>query len=97
MSPQELPHLIEVAMGFPADATRLRSALNRLHWSAQTIATLLDVNERTARRWISGQNPAPDNVLTWLERMAAYMDANPAPRKTNNPSASAPHIHAGPT
>lgn len=60
---------------------RLRSALNRLHWSVQSLATMLDVNERTVRRWVTGQNPAAENVLAWLERLAAYVDANPAPRK----------------
>lgn len=61
--------------------TRLRSAMHRLHWSAQTVATVGKFNERTVRRWLIGQNPTPEGVLEWLELLAAFVDANPGPRR----------------
>ena len=66
-------------------ADRLRSALDRLHWGGQSLATILGVNERTVRRWCAGQNDAPQAVLDWLDRLAAFVDANPAPTKSKPP------------
>jgi hypothetical protein len=58
----------------PAD--RLRAALDRLHWSG---AAILNEDERRVRRWAAGVYDPPENVLVWLERLAAFHEANPAP------------------
>jgi ribosome-binding protein aMBF1 (putative translation factor) len=64
-----------------AGATRLRAALDRLHWSGRSLAAILGQDERKVRRWAAGAYEPPEDVLTWLERLAAFHDANPAPAK----------------
>lgn len=58
---------------------RLSAALHTLHWGPTALAEELDVNERTVRRWLSGQNEAPAAVVRWLERLAAFHEAHPPP------------------
>ena len=60
-------------------AKRLSDALATIHWGPIDIAKLLSVNERTARRWIAGQNDPPDRILDWLDRLATFHRDNPAP------------------
>jgi ribosome-binding protein aMBF1 (putative translation factor) len=62
-------------------ATRLRTALDRLHWSGRSLAAILGEDERKVRRWAAGAYDPPEIVLAWLERLAAFHDANPAPRR----------------
>lgn len=58
---------------------RLHAALGALHWGPVVLSELIDVNERTVRRWMAGQNDPQPAVLEWLERLAAFVDANPPP------------------
>lgn len=58
---------------------RLCVALTTLHWGPTDLADEVDVNERTARRWIAGQNETPELILAWLETLAAFHADNPAP------------------
>ena len=60
--------------------TRLRTALDRLHWSGRSLAAILGHNERTVRRWIAGEYEAPDDVLAWVETLAAFHEAHPPPQ-----------------
>lgn len=59
--------------------SRFLAALGALHWGPVVLSELLDVNERTVRRWIAGQNDPPPAVLEWLEKLAAFVEANPPP------------------
>lgn len=58
---------------------RLSTALYSLHWGPIDLARILDVNERTIRRWLSGQNEPPDAIVAWLEQIVAWLEANPPP------------------
>lgn len=62
----------------PAD--RLHAALATLHWSQRGLAGILRVDERQVRRWAQGAYEPPDEVLTWLETLAAFHEAHPVPR-----------------
>ena len=66
-------------------AARLNAALDALHWGGVALAAQTGVNDRTARRWISGQNPPPVAILTWVERLAAFHRENPAPVTPTKP------------
>lgn len=58
---------------------RFRSCLEALSWSGRGLAALLDVDERQVRRWASGQYAIPDRVADWLETLARFHEAHPAP------------------
>ena len=45
----------------------MRSNLFR-HWSTAGLVDVGGWNERTVRRWITGQMPVPQPVMEWLER-----------------------------
>ena len=58
---------------------RLDSALERLHWSNQTLARQLGCTEGTVRHWITGHQPTPRAVLLWLQDIIAAIEALPPP------------------
>lgn len=60
-------------------ATRLSTALDALNWSGRSLALLLGKNERTVRRWVSGDCDVPADVLAWVERLADFHRVNPPP------------------
>lgn len=60
---------------------RLDLALCTICWGAVELSEAADINYRTVRRWLSGQNDAPDWLLVWLETLAAFHDAHPVPRQ----------------
>jgi ribosome-binding protein aMBF1 (putative translation factor) len=60
-----------------------QAALDRLHWSGRLLATILGKDERQVRRWAAGAYEVPEDVLAWLERLAAFHDAHPAPGQSN--------------
>jgi ribosome-binding protein aMBF1 (putative translation factor) len=59
--------------------SRFSAALSAIGWGCSALAARLGVNERTVRRWASGQNHPPAAVLAWLERVAAFLAADPGP------------------
>ena len=60
-------------------SARLAAALSTLHWPSSIAARVLSRNERTIRRWLSGQNAVPAEKLAWLEWFAGQMRENPPP------------------
>lgn len=58
---------------------RLSAAMDTIGWGPQTLAERWNVNERTVRRWLAGQNDPPEPLLSWLERAAAWVRDNPPP------------------
>jgi hypothetical protein len=60
---------------------RLAAVLDLLHWSARDLAAEVALNERTVRRWLSGEYEVPAPIGAWLEDLAVYHVAHPAPRK----------------
>lgn len=62
--------------------TRFRTHREVIGWSIQHTADRLGVNERTVRRWDSGEFDAPSGIVAWLARIAAYIDSNPPPARS---------------
>ena len=60
-------------------ADRLRAALDAICWSQRGLADLIGRDSRQVRRWASGQYEPPADLLAWLERVAAFHQANPPP------------------
>lgn len=58
---------------------RLRDALHEIHWGAEALAGAMGIGLSSAKRLIRGESIARDAVLAWLERLAAFHRANPAP------------------
>lgn len=53
--------------------------LARIGWSQTELADRLGVNSRTVRRWVSGQNETPPDVVAWLQTVAMAVEAIPQP------------------
>ena len=47
--------------------------------SGRSLAAILGQDERKVRRWAAGAYEPPEDLLAWLERLAAFHEANPAP------------------
>jgi hypothetical protein len=59
----------------------LRLCLDLLAWSQRGLARMLGLDDRTVRRWASGQNEIPDNIARWLATLAAFHAKHPRPLK----------------
>ena len=62
--------------------TRFRSHRKAIGWSIQHTADRLGVNERTVRRWDSGEYEATPGIVAWLAKIASYIDRNPPPARS---------------
>lgn len=49
------------------DNDELRAALARNDWSQRGFARELRVDERTVRKWVSGESPVPGYVISYIE------------------------------
>lgn len=58
---------------------RLIVAMRALHWGTNAVIAETCDNERTVRRWISGQNETPEEIVEWLETLVRVVAAHPAP------------------
>jgi hypothetical protein len=58
-----------------------RICLELLAWSQRGLARQLGFDDRTVRRWASGQNEIPSNIAHWLATLAAFHAKHPAPLK----------------
>ena len=58
---------------------RFRSCLEALSWSGRGLAALLNVDERQVRRWAKGDYSIPEPTAAWLETLARFHEAHPAP------------------
>ena len=61
-------------------AARLSAALVAIGWGPTELGRQAGINERTVRRWLAGQNEPPGAILAWLETLAEFHAANPAPQ-----------------
>lgn len=59
--------------------TRFRSLLITIGWGSDMVAKRLGIHARQVQRWARGGELPPDAVLVWLERLAACIEAHPAP------------------
>jgi len=58
---------------------RIRECLTALHWSQRGLADILGVQERQVRRWATGEYDIPAAIAEWVDRVARWHEANPAP------------------
>jgi hypothetical protein len=63
----------------PPPPERLQTALKRLRWTYGTLAIELRTSPSTTRNWGLGRSPVPPALLAWLEGLAAFHHAHPAP------------------
>lgn len=70
---------------------RLLICLAILGWSVRDLARRADRHQTTAARWAAGISPVPDRVAAWLETLAAFHVAHPAPRSTGQGKANDRH------
>lgn len=66
------------------EVTPVARFLSIMHWSPVALARACGVVERTAWRWKSGESAMPDHLVAWLEDLARYHNAHPAPEKPEN-------------
>jgi hypothetical protein len=59
--------------------TRLRECLDALVWTQRGLARVLERQEGTVRQWARGAVRIPEDVATWLETLARFHEAHPAP------------------
>lgn len=50
---------------------RLKAALKAVCWSQRELSRAVSYDERTVRRWASGEHAVPPDVLEWIEELAA--------------------------
>ena len=64
--------------------SEFRVCLELLDWSQRGLAKLLGRDDRTVRRWATGDNEVPDDVAEWLAVLAACHAQHPPPRARFN-------------
>lgn len=64
--------------------TRLRECIEAIGWSQRGLAERLGRQEGTVRQWARGVVQIPHDVSDWLEKLARYHTANPAPQRAEN-------------
>lgn len=52
--------------------TRTKQLRKKLRWTVKQFATFIEVNERTVRRWESGETPTPKVVTLLLKVLVKY-------------------------
>lgn len=64
----------------PMSSYRLLVCLAILGWSERELARRADRHQTTITRWARGLAPVPGAEAAWLETLAAFHVAHPAPR-----------------
>jgi transcriptional regulator with XRE-family HTH domain len=60
-------------------ADRFRECLAMLHWSQRGLAEILYCDDRLVRRWAQGNEPVPESIARWIEKLAFTHEALPPP------------------
>jgi transcriptional regulator with XRE-family HTH domain len=58
---------------------RFRTIRLSLHWGASTVAIRCGYSRSSGESWESGRISVPPQVAAWLEELAAWLEAHPAP------------------
>jgi hypothetical protein len=59
---------------------RFDRALAILCWSGSALGRAAGVREGSGQRWVNGRHVVPVGIVEWMERLARFHEANPAPR-----------------
>lgn len=68
------------AAAAPMSPHRLLVCLAVIGWPERELARRTGRLQTTVRRWTSGRSPVPPDVAAWVEMLAAFHRAHPAPR-----------------
>lgn len=60
---------------------RFKYCLDTLHWTQRLFAQRLGRSEGNIRQWAYGRVTIPNDVASWLEKAASFMEDNPPPLK----------------
>lgn len=71
-------------------ADALSSCLEKLHWPQRTLATILQVDESTVRRWQRGDREIPPPIAEWLRKVTAAFEKLPPPVAPERPARGRP-------
>lgn len=58
---------------------RFSECLDHIGWSMRGVAYMLDLHETRLRRWASGRYPVPEEIGSWLEKLAQAHERHPMP------------------
>ena len=61
---------------------RFRECLDFVGWSQRGFADYVRVDERQVRRWAAGQYSIPEPIAAWLDMLARFHEAHPAPQRS---------------
>ena len=64
----------------PMSSHRLLVCLIVLGWSERELARRTERLQTTVRRWTTGRSPVQADVAAWVEMLAAFHKAHPAPQ-----------------
>ena len=67
------------AAAAPMSPYRLLVCLAVLGWSERELARRTGRLQTIVRRWTNGQSPVPTDIAAWVETLAAFHRAHPAP------------------
>ena len=68
------------AAAAPMSPHRLLVCLAVIGWPERELARRTGRLQTTVRRWTGGRSPVPSDVAAWVETLAAFHRAHPAPR-----------------
>lgn len=68
------------AAAAPMSPHRLLVCLTVIGWPERELARRTGRLQTTVRRWTGGRSPVPPDVAAWVETLAAFHRAHPAPR-----------------
>lgn len=68
------------AAAAPMSPRRLLVCLAVIGWPERELARRTGRLQTTVRRWTGGRSPVPPDVAAWVEALAAFHRAHPAPR-----------------
>lgn len=58
---------------------RFRANLGLLGWNTPQLALRWRVDDRTIRRWKSGEMSIPPAIAAWVEDLARWLETHPPP------------------
>ena len=77
--PNHRPDAVREGEGCQMSAVRLVECLAAVRWTQGDLARAIGEDKQQVRRWISGTYAIPRHVGDWIERLARFHRANPAP------------------
>ena len=90
-------HVADVPAARPMSSHRLLVCLSVLGWSERELARRTGRHQTTIKRWANGSGAVDDDTAAWLEALAAFHLAHPAPRSALRGAGFGLRIAGGPS